>query len=216
MIIEGLGHPKTEIGTRALGEVRKEERSRSVVASISLLFVRFPQTRSVIMDTMRLFFSAMLMIGLVVGGGLPVQAQEKASKSTPLAQELQEHDEFSTLVSIAKETGMQSTLASKKNFTVIAPTNQALSEEKVQSMSKNEKRTMVRNHLVEGSYPAKKVAKMDEVKTLGGRAVPVKTKSSLKIGDGKVVEKNVKASNGVIHAVDDVIVSTEGSKSKTK
>ncbi len=169
------------------------------------------------MDTIRLVLSTML-IGFVVGGLSLAQAQEKqASESATLAQELQEHDELSTLVSVAKAADMKKTLASERNYTVLAPTDDALSEKEVKSMSKSEKQTLLRNHLLDGTYPVEKVAKMEKVKTLEGSTVSVEKKEDgIKIGDGMVVKKDVEASNGVIHAVDSLVVSTDDSEKKGK
>lgn len=166
------------------------------------------------MDMMRFVLSTMLL-GLVLGGGLPTHAQEKSAEPAPLAQALQQHDEFSTLVSVSTDTGMKATLASENEYTVLAPTDEALSEADVQSMSTKEKKALLRNHLLDGTYPASEVAKMEKVQTLEGDTVSVKKKESgIQIGNGTVVEKNVEASNGVIHAVDDVIVSPDSTETQ--
>lgn len=173
------------------------------------------------MSTMRSVFYTTLAVLLVGGGVLPAQAQEQSKTSPPsdssvVVQVLNDHEKFSTLVSAVEKAGMTSTLASNEGVTVLAPTNKAFSalNESIESMSKSELQTVLRNHLVSTPLPANKVAKKSSLETVAGNTVPVKSsKNGVTVGGATVMKTNIQASNGIIHAVDEVLVPSEVSTS---
>ena len=62
-------------------------------------------------------------------------------------------------------------------------------------------------HAVAGRYPAARVVKADSLKTLAGPRVRVRTRgSTVRVGGAKVIQADVKASNGVIHAINAVLL----------
>ena len=65
-------------------------------------------------------------------------------------------------------------------------------------------------HVVSGKVMAADVMKVDSAKTLQGESVMVKADSmGVMINDAKVVKADVKASNGVIHVIDTVLLPKE-------
>ena len=65
-------------------------------------------------------------------------------------------------------------------------------------------------HVVSGKVMAADVMKVDSAKTLQGQSVMVKADSmGVMINDAKVVKADVKASNGVIHVIDTVLLPKE-------
>lgn len=122
---------------------------------------------------------------------------------------------FNTLVAAVKAAGLVDTLSGKGPFTVFAPTDAAfakLPEGTVAGLLKPEnKATLVKiltYHVVSGNVPSKNIkAGSALVKTVEGNAIKVtKTSKGVVIDNSKVVAADVKASNGVIHVIDTVLL----------
>lgn len=66
-------------------------------------------------------------------------------------------------------------------------------------------------HVVPGVVMAADVVKLKEAKTAGGATVKVSTEGGVKVGTAKgmsnVTKTDIKASNGVIHVIDAVILA---------
>ena len=136
------------------------------------------------------------------------------------------NDNFSTLVAAVKAADLVGTLDASGPFTVFAPTNDAfakLPDGTVQSLLKEENRealtSILTYHVVSGKVTAADVLKAIEdndgkfvITTVNGEKLKAYTK------DGKVMLKDAKgnhstiimtdieASNGVIHAIDTVVM----------
>ncbi|MDN3642819.1 fasciclin domain-containing protein [Lutimonas halocynthiae] len=134
--------------------------------------------------------------------------------------------DFSTLVAAVKAAGLVETLNSEGPFTVFAPTNDAfakLPEGTVDSLLKEENKgtltSILTYHVVAGKFAASDVLKA--IKDNGGKFI-ITTVNGEKLKaytkDGKVMLKDAKgntatiiltdveASNGVIHAIDSVVM----------
>ena len=127
-------------------------------------------------------------------------------------------DRFSTLVAAVKAAGLAETLQGDGPFTVFAPTNDAfaaLPAGTVETLLKPENKAklvdILTYHVAAGAVPSDQVVKLDAVKTLQGKPVDVKVKkwgdkTAVKIGDAKVLITDIRASNGVIHVIDSVLL----------
>ena len=127
---------------------------------------------------------------------------------------------FSTLVSLVKQAGLVKTLGGKGPFTVFAPTNAAFAklertapETYAAVTSDTALLTKVLTYHVVGkripSTAAVAVAKKGgSVKTVQGEKIALSLKRSKLFlnGNSQVIVADVKASNGVIHAINTVIV----------
>jgi len=136
------------------------------------------------------------------------------------------NDSFTTLVAAVKAAGLVDTLSSKGPFTVFAPTNDAfdkLPEGTVESLLKPESKdkltSVLTYHVVAGKYEAAAVidavSKNDgkfTVDTVQGGKIHLSVKDGKVIltdangGTATVVIADVAASNGVIHAIDSVVM----------
>lgn len=124
------------------------------------------------------------------------------------------NEDFSTLVAAVKAAGLAETLSGKGPFTVFAPTNAAfakLPEGTVASLLKPENKdklvSILTYHVVSGKVMAKDVVGLSSAKTVQGSTVDIKVKDkSVMIDGAKVVKTDIKASNGVIHVIDTVIM----------
>ena len=62
-------------------------------------------------------------------------------------------------------------------------------------------------HVVAGKVTAAKVAKLRSAKTLAGPAVRIRvTGMTVRVNDARVTAVDVKASNGVVHLIDRVLI----------
>ncbi len=119
---------------------------------------------------------------------------------------------FGTLVAAVQAASLVETLQSAGPFTVLAPTDDAfaalpaglvdclLLEENVDALS-----AILTYHVVSGAVMAADLADGD-VPTVQGENVTVDLTDGVKFNNATVVTADVTASNGVIHAVDAVLV----------
>jgi uncharacterized surface protein with fasciclin (FAS1) repeats len=120
--------------------------------------------------------------------------------------------QFTTLVTAVKEAGLVETLKGKGPFTVFAPTDAAFAKvpkATLASLAKNKAklRSVLLYHVVKGNVPAAKVVMLRSAKTLNGKAVSIRVNGgNVLVGGARVTTADVKASNGVIHVVNKVLI----------
>jgi transforming growth factor-beta-induced protein len=120
---------------------------------------------------------------------------------------------FSTLVTAVKAAGLAETLSSKGPFTVFAPTNEAfaaLPKGTLETLLKPENRKLLQKvltyHVVSGDLMAKDL-RSGKVATVEGNSVAVQVdKHGVKVNSSNVIKADVDAKNGVIHAIDKVLL----------
>jgi uncharacterized surface protein with fasciclin (FAS1) repeats len=131
---------------------------------------------------------------------------------------------FSTLVAALKAAGLVETLQGDGPFTVFAPTNDAfakLPEGTVESLLKpenKEKLTAVLTYHVAGEkLKAKDVLNLRKVKTVNGQKVKINLKDEGAFANkSKIVATDIKASNGIIHVIDAVLLPADDYDKKAK
>lgn len=153
-------------------------------------------------------FGALTLVALSV----PAVAGEKKKDIVATAVDA---GSFTTLVAAVKAAGLVEALQGDGPFTVFAPTDEAfkkLPEGTVDSLLKPENKeklaTILKYHVVSGKVMSDKAVTLSEADTLADQKLTLAVKDgSLHINDtAKVVKADVKASNGVIHVVDAVIL----------
>jgi uncharacterized surface protein with fasciclin (FAS1) repeats len=118
---------------------------------------------------------------------------------------------FKTLVTAVQAAGLVDTLKGKGPFTVFAPTDAAFAKlpaGTVEALLKDKAKLtqILTYHVVAGELMAKDLASGPLV-TLETQSVMIKKDSmGVMVNDAKVVKANVAASNGVIHAIDTVLM----------
>lgn len=119
---------------------------------------------------------------------------------------------FSTLVSAVTAAGLVETLSGEGPFTVFAPTNDAfaaLPAGTVEGLLADlPKLTAVLTyHVVAAKAPAAVVISAPTHTTVQGSDITVKVDgSTVMINDATVIIADIEASNGVIHAIDKVLI----------
>jgi uncharacterized surface protein with fasciclin (FAS1) repeats len=122
--------------------------------------------------------------------------------------------QFSTLVAALKAADLVDTLAGDGPFTVFAPTNAAfakLPKGTVANLLKPENKEQLKKvltyHVVSGAVPSGKLKNGQKVATLEGSSITVHIRrGQVKVNNAAVTAANIKASNGIIHVIDRVIM----------
>ena len=122
--------------------------------------------------------------------------------------------QFKTLTTALGAAGLDEVLNTQEGpFTVFAPTDEAfakLPEGPVAALlaDKEQLKKVLLYHVVSGEVPASKVVNLKKADTLAkDNAVKISTDgSTVKINDATVVKADVKASNGIIHVIDTVLI----------
>ncbi len=119
---------------------------------------------------------------------------------------------FKTLASLLTKAGLVGTLQGKGPFTVFAPTDAAFAKVPKATLAalakdKAKLRSVLLYHVVRGNVPASKVVKLSSAKTLNGKSVSIRVSGGkVTVGGARVTTPDVKASNGVIHVVNRVLI----------
>ena len=117
---------------------------------------------------------------------------------------------FKTLVVALKAADLVPTLRGKGPFTVFAPTDAAFAKIPKADLDallkdKAKLKTVLTYHVVAGKVMSADL-KAGNVKTVQGSNVMVSTMGGAMVNDAKVVAADVAADNGVIHALDTVLM----------
>ena len=117
---------------------------------------------------------------------------------------------FTTLVTAVKAAGLVDTLKGPGPFTVFAPTDAAFAKVPKATLDalladKAALAKVLTYHVVPGKVMAADV-KAGMVKTVQGQELTLKTDGGVMVNNDKVVAADVAASNGVIHAIDTVLM----------
>lgn len=148
------------------------------------------------------------------------QAQDTTMEneaSADIVQTAKKTDGFATLVSALEAADLVNTLKGEGPFTVFAPTDEAFAalpdgtlDELLKPENKSKLQSILTYHVVEETVMANKVTSMTEANTLEGSKVSIDTTAGTVTLMGKnqatVTKTDIRASNGVIHVIDAVLM----------
>lgn len=126
---------------------------------------------------------------------------------------VQSSTSFTTLNKAIQAAGLSGTLQGNNNLTVFAPTDAAFAKlppDALKALLQPENKEVLVKvltyHVVAGNVLSTDL-KSGEVKSVEGGAINVKVNNQgVTVNDAKVVQADIKASNGVVHAIDTVIL----------
>ncbi|MEH1968615.1 MULTISPECIES: fasciclin domain-containing protein [unclassified Nostoc] len=121
---------------------------------------------------------------------------------------------FTTLTKALKAAGLTGALQGKDNLTIFAPTDAAFAKlpaDALQELLKPDNKEVLLKILTYHVVPGKVLStdlKSGEVKSLEGGAINVKVDpaTGVTVNEAKVTQADITGSNGVIHAIDQVIL----------
>ncbi|MGB3495399.1 MAG: fasciclin domain-containing protein [Elainellaceae cyanobacterium] len=178
------------------------------------------------------FPSKSLAIALVVGTGAFVAGPASAHSISSVASSATQvqllaqapgtivdvaagNDDFETLVQAVETAGLADTLSGEGPFTVFAPTDEAfdaLPDGALEALLEPENRDLLTDiltyHVVPGEVMSSDLETGGVDSLNGGLAVLVEP-DGVVVNDASVVAADVPASNGVIHAINRVLIPTE-------
>ena len=158
------------------------------------------------MFTKSLKFVATGLTTLALIGGSALAQAQNAIVDVAVA-----NGNFKTLVAAVKAAGLAETLSSPGPFTVFAPTDAAFAKlpaGTVDALLKDipKLKAILTYHVVSGAVMAKDV-KTGMMPTVNGQSLDVKADAmGVTVNGAKVTTADVKASNGVIHVIDTVLL----------
>jgi uncharacterized surface protein with fasciclin (FAS1) repeats len=127
-----------------------------------------------------------------------------------------ESDSFTTLCKAVTAAGLVETLRGKGPFTVFAPTNEAFakySAEELDALLKDKEKltSILTYHVVPGKLMLSDFKRPKTVKTVQGQEIKIDgllwhIHKYVKVNDAKTVKTDIEATNGVIHAIDSVLM----------
>ena len=120
--------------------------------------------------------------------------------------------QFKMLASLLQRAGLAATLEGKGPFTVFAPTDAAFAKvpkATLASLAKNKSklRAVLLYHVVKGKVTAAQAMKLHSAQTLEGKSLSIRSNGGkVVVGGATVTKADVLASNGVIHAINKVLI----------
>jgi uncharacterized surface protein with fasciclin (FAS1) repeats len=160
----------------------------------------------------KIFLANLLRVWQVEACDGPKQALDPAYKDKTIV-DMAGNPELSTLVKAVKAAGLTETLSSKTPLTVFAPTNKAfaaLPKGTLEKLLKPENRETLRKvltyHVVPGAAESQ-ILQSGVAKSVEGSSINVQVSGiKIKVNKANVTLADVKASNGIIHVIDQVLL----------
>ena len=158
----------------------------------------------------RIALTVLAALALTVPVATAAPAREEASPT--IAGVAAKTPQLSTLLSLVKQAGLADELSGTTMLTVFAPTNAAFAKVPKATLDTLAKKPALLKrvllyHVVAGKVTAAKVVKLRSAKTLAGPAVRIRvTGKTVRVNDARVTAVDVKASNGVVHLIDRVLI----------
>ena len=149
---------------------------------------------------------------LVLAVPAATAAPDRTDATPSIAAIAAKSPQFSTLLSLVKKAGLAQTLSTPGAYTVFAPTNAAFAKvpkATLNALAKNpaQLKRVLLYHVVAGKVPAAKVVTLKSAKTLAGPTVKIRvTGMTVRVNSAKVTKADVKASNGIVHVIDRVLL----------
>lgn len=164
-------------------------------------------------------FLSVMFAAVFVFSALSVSAQKMAkAEKKNIVDTAVAAGQFTILAKALEAAGLVDTLRGDGKFTVFAPTDEAfkkLPEGTLEMLLKPENKEKLRAillyHVVGSKVYAKDVVKLNgqDVKTLQGGTIKVNTMNGVMVNSSNVVKTDIKATNGVIHVIDTVLIPAE-------
>jgi len=158
------------------------------------------------------FVLALVAVAAVAATALGSSASATTSKEGDVVSTAAGAGNFTTLTSLLKKAGLVGALQAKGPFTVLAPTDAAFARVPKSTLAalgadRAKLRSVLKYHVIAGKVPAAKVVKLRSAKTLNGQAVRIRVvEGKVFVGSARVVKTDIAASNGVIHAINQVLI----------
>jgi uncharacterized surface protein with fasciclin (FAS1) repeats len=158
------------------------------------------------------------MKNALLGAALALSLSAGAASAANIVETAQGAGTFGTLIAAAKAAGLAEALATGKNLTVFAPTDEAFAKlpaGTVESLLKPENKDQLAAILLYHVLPRKlsaaqipsKAIHVRTLKSSGDRTLAIKKKGGgVTVDNAKVIAADIQADNGIIHVIDTVML----------
>ena len=109
--------------------------------------------------------------------------------------------------------GLNDTLKETGPYTILAPVDDAfikMPQTKLHDLFKTENRDSLRsllsNHIIAGDLPSRELKRHDDIRSMNGEELRIESRVGLWVNEAQVVTPDLKASNGVLHGIDTVLM----------
>lgn len=145
----------------------------------------------------------------------PASAKTAASAQKTIVDVATEAGSFSTLLKALEAADLVKTLSEEGPFTVFAPTDEAFAalpngtlDDLLKPENKEKLKRVLSYHVVSGELLSQNL-EAGKVTTLAEVPVEISVKDGIRVNDAKVATPDLKASNGIIHVIDKVLLPPE-------
>lgn len=141
------------------------------------------------------------------------ETEAAAGSGETLDQVVANNSSFSKLEAAIQAAGLESVLSQPGPYTVFAPTDEAfdklppdIAEQLMRPENQEKLKQVLAYHLVPGDITSASIVP-GEVATVEGQPVTIaKTDEQVTVDNARVTQPDLTASNGVVHAVDEVLI----------
>lgn len=134
-----------------------------------------------------------------------------------ISQRLSEINRLSTMADAIQAADLADTLRGEGTYTIFAPSNEAFEklpegqlDELMLESNKELLTEIIGNHIITGEVTTGDLKSDWEAQTIGGRKIALSiSNGDIQIEEATLTEADITASNGVIHIIDEVIISAD-------
>lgn len=139
----------------------------------------------------------------------PTGTEPPAEEDLNIVETAEESGNFTVLLSAASDLGLADVLANEE-LTVFAPTDDAfaaLPDGLLESLTDEQLTEIINYHILAGTVLSNQIEAQQDAETEQGERILLQSDSGVTInGSTTVIDADITASNGVIHAVDEVLL----------
>jgi uncharacterized surface protein with fasciclin (FAS1) repeats len=128
-----------------------------------------------------------------------------------LIETAQRTGDFQVFAQALERARLKQTLKDTGPYTIFAPTDGAFArrpefEELLKPEKTYELESLLRHHIVPGKLMSAELKNIDQTISAEGTMLRIESRQTLWVNEGQVVLPNLEATNGVIHAIDSVLM----------
>ena len=120
---------------------------------------------------------------------------------------------FRIFLQALEAAGLKDTLKETGPYTILAPVDDAfikIPQTKLHDLFKSENReslrSLLRNHIIAGDLPSRDLKRHDQIRSMNGEELRMESRAGLWANEAQVITPDLKASNGVLHGIDTVLM----------
>lgn len=120
---------------------------------------------------------------------------------------------FRIFVQALAAAGLNDVLKETGPFTILAPVDDAfikMPKSKLHDLFRIENReslrSLLKHHIIAADLPSRELKRHDEVTSITGEKLQIESRAGLWVNEAQVITPDQKASNGVLHGIDTVLM----------